>query len=968
MLGDAEASEPRASAPMPDSTSDELGRDLEREEKWDELIAALIEGAARTTSTFERIALYRRAAGIYETRLHDSEKAYITMQAALGDDYRNDDVADEVDRLARALGQIDALIPEYEALLPEVADVDQKIALCFQLARWQEARGLYDAAEARLLKAAQMDPGSMYAVRALADLYDRRQDPQRKAEHLARSASVVRRQADRAALALEAAELYHHKLMDLAEATVQYGKVLEIQPDSPPALEGLVQITWDDENWARALPLLEQLAGNGERPAADRSRTHQRAALAALRVGDEDRARAHARAVLGLAGDDGASTTFLRDWFDIAYSRKWWPDVRLLAEWLQKQTRDAPSDTEDAELKTRLGQALVDAGEIEAARVELEEAVSLDPTQRRAREVLADVLSRLGDAAAALDHKKVLVEAIGPADERFNMLVDMARVSRDELSSPQQALEAFEEARTLNPGERSIQHEMLELYSELKQWLPASEVLLTLAEDAVPPERARYLVAAANILHYELSDTEAATELYERALDDDPSDLKTFERLDKILTARRDFKEQARSYRRMIKRVGPASSEPDKQAVLLLLWRGLAEIYRTRLSDVAAAMAALEVCTQLDPSSLVEQEALAELYEASGPESFRQAVDRRTLLFEKSADAGAMVRQLKALRAIYAQAGQWDRVFCVCAALTVLQAADEEELGFYERGAAATMPVPRSALTEEIWQKVIYDAAEDRRLSLLFSCVAPLVALARAQDGRALGIKERFRLDPEGDPSGVGRLFLLGASVLNLPGPAVYLNRDFNGEVEILNLRDSAGATPSVMVGPSIVHNRVEKDVAFVVGRTLALMRPDHLVLSPHVVPNAAELPAIVHAAFKLCQPSAAIPNPPTFQPYLALFQKMLPPAALEPLTSLVPWLIESWRTLDFTAWRLGAERTADRAGLLLCGDLGAAVRVLHATRGVNAGSAVLDLVRWSVSEGHLGLRDLLGVSAASSV
>jgi hypothetical protein len=92
----------------------------------------------------------------------------------------------------------------------------------------------------------------------------------------------------------------------------------------------------------------------------------------------------------------------------------------------------------------------------------------------------------------------------------------------------------------------------------------------------------------------------------------------------------------------------------------------------------------------------------------------------------------------------------------------------------------------------------------------------------------------------------------------------------------------------------------------------------------------------------------------------------MLPPAALEPLTSLVPWLIENWRTLDFTAWRAGAERTADRAGLLLCGDLGAAVRVLHATRGINAGPAVLDLVRWSVSEGHLGLRDLLGTATVT--
>jgi hypothetical protein len=148
-----------------------------------------------------------------------------------------------------------------------------------------------------------------------------------------------------------------------------------------------------------------------------------------------------------------------------------------------------------------------------------------------------------------------------------------------------------------------------------------------------------------------------------------------------------------------------------------------------------------------------------------------------------------------------------------------------------------------------------------------------------------------------------------------------------------------------------------------VVGRTLAQMRPDHLVLSPAVVPTAAELPAIVHAAFKLVQPNAPVPNPELSRPYLNLFERMLPPQALEPLSSLGPWLTDNWRSLDLEVWRTSAEHTANRAGLLFCGDLGAAVRVLHATRGAAAGPEVLDLMRWSVSEGHLGLRELLGIA-----
>jgi golgin subfamily B member 1 len=318
---------------------------------------------------------------------------------------------------------------------------------------------------------------------------------------------------------------------------------------------------------------------------------------------------------------------------------------------------------------------------------------------------------------------------------------------------------------------------------------------------------------------------------------------------------------------------------------------------------------------------------------------------------------------LQSLRRIFSQAGLWDRVYNVCAALTVLQAADDEERGFYEQVAGSGLAMAQAALTEEVWQKVIYDPSEERRLSLLFSCVAPVVALARAQEARAFGLKDKLRLDAGNDPSGVA-----GAGVLNIqPAPMVFLNSDFVGDVEVINLRENVSGGAAVMISPTIVKGRVEKDVAFVVGRTLALTRTDHLVLSRHVVPTPAELTAIVHAAYKLCQPNAPLPNPGSYDAYLQLFKKALPPQALEPLSSLVPWLDENWRTLDLEAWRRGAERTADRAGLLLCGDLGAAVRVIHATRGAAAGQAVIDLVRWSVSEGHLGLRELLGVAVAAA-
>ena len=60
-----------------------------------------------------------------------------------------------------------------------------------------------------------------------------------------------------------------------------------------------------------------------------------------------------------------------------------------------------------------------------------------------------------------------------------------------------------------------------------------------------------------NILNYELRAPDEAVDVYNQALDEDPDDLKTFERIEKILGAKRAWRDEARNFRRMIKRLGP---------------------------------------------------------------------------------------------------------------------------------------------------------------------------------------------------------------------------------------------------------------------------------------------------------------------------------------------------------------------------------------------------------------------------
>src|SRR5688500_7402591 len=117
MHQDAEVPASSPAVAAADISLDQLSRDLGREGRWDELVSALIERATSQSDIAERISCLKRASSIYETKLKDPDKAYVTLQAALADDYRNEDVVRELERVASAMGAGRRLIEDYEPLV-----------------------------------------------------------------------------------------------------------------------------------------------------------------------------------------------------------------------------------------------------------------------------------------------------------------------------------------------------------------------------------------------------------------------------------------------------------------------------------------------------------------------------------------------------------------------------------------------------------------------------------------------------------------------------------------------------------------------------------------------------------------------------------------------------------------------------------------------------------------------------------
>lgn len=147
---------------------------------------------------------------------------------------------------------------------------------------------------------------------------------------------------------------------------------------------------------------------------------------------------------------------------------------------------------------------------------------------------------------------------------------------------------------------RARLNEALDRFVAGKKWPEAIDVLKTLARDTAGVVRAKYYLAAGKIAEHELKDEDAAVELYNLALDTNPEDTKTLERLYAILSAKRAWGRAESDLRRLIDRV--AATDGHDAKLLASLWRRLGDLYRLGLRDLGAAAQAYEQCARLDPS------------------------------------------------------------------------------------------------------------------------------------------------------------------------------------------------------------------------------------------------------------------------------------------------------------------------------------------------------------------------------
>jgi len=945
-------------------------RDLERlyqqERKWEQLVETYRKHLGVTTDGTERIQLFTKMGAVYEQELRDLDKAIESYNDVLSVESEHHDALAGIARLYEETSQWNEAVEVMRRLLRISVEPKEKVDLNYRLGKvYDEQMQDPEPAQEYLVEALSQDPAHVPSMLSLLGIYKRRGDWQKAAQLMVRAEAATVNPLEKTRLLHEAGKIFQEKLSDEGQAGDMFARVMQLDPEHVEAAEPLSHIYFKREEWAPLVPLLEMLARKADRKTnRELTQLYHRLAKAADRLGENEKALKYYKQSYDL---DSTYLPTLVDRAGLLYKLEHWDDAFRIYQTILVHHRDTQKDDEIVDIFFRLGRIKLKLNERTKSVNMFEKALEIQPGHRATLQALIDLYTDAGDFEAVIKQKRaVLSAAATPADEKFTISQEIAGIYKDKLANPQKAIAAHLEALNYKANDRQLLHDLLDLFSETKQWKKAMEILAKLAEIESGKVKARYLVAAGNIANYELHSTDEAVELYNQALDEDPDDLKAFERIDKIMTAKKDWKNQERNFRRMIKRIGQ-DPPPERKATVIALWHGLGEIYRSRLKDFKSATAAFEVCVQLDPEATPRHQILAELYQLSGPESYDKAVNEYRHLIKATPDFGQMAVYMKTLRGLYMAMQQYDRAWCVAAAMAFLRKADAEEQQFFEQYRAKGFVRAKARLTEDLW-KNIYHADEDRIVSHIFAAVSHTVAGLRAKEHKEYQLKRKDKRDVANDQLLFSKVFNYVDQVLGVQQPELYLRPESPGELEMYNLREKGVLTPSFVVGSALLQGRPERELAYLTGKKLTLMRPDHFVRWPQVVPTVAELKVLFLAALKLVHPPLEVKKDvqEAVGTYLAELKKRVPAQMLEQLSAVVQRFATGKGEADIHKWANAVDMTATRVGFLICNDLDVAARLVQ-SEPVSIGIAdpkdkIRDLLIWSISEDYFLVREHLGL------
>jgi tetratricopeptide (TPR) repeat protein len=615
-----------------------------------------------------------------------------------------------------------------------------------------------------------------------------------------------------------------------------------------------------------------------------------------------------------------------------------------------------------ASIYARIGEVKRRQGKAREAELNYEKALGADARHRAALDALVELATESKETRRAIDWRRKRLPVLDGPDERVAELLGIARAYDGEMGDARAAAETLEEAHAALPRDRTVLEALRVAYERLHRWPRVAEVLSDLADLAeTAAERGALRFAAADVALGRLRDEDRGLALLDRALDDDPAHDRALHALVAVRSARGEWVALDGAYTRLVDRFA-------RMGDVERAWdacRKLGALRRDKTRDVPGAIEAFTGAVSCKPADVDSRAMLADLHLGRGDEGPAVAE------FERIAQlAPTRSSTFARLFALHQRAGRTDRAWLAASALEELGATDMDQQLVVDQYRIDGPVRPARALDDVAWDELLRAPGADDVVAEVLRAIVDAAVAARVDELR--DAKQLVPLDPARRQSAAStvsavRSFQWAAQVLAVDAPDIYVMDSVPGGIAAAQV-----GAPSTVLGPDVLRGVTTKDLAFLAGRHLTYYRREHYALVHY--PTINELTSLFLGAVKVAMPD--LPVPPHLADAVARRRKVLARhvdgESRERLEAAVKRLDARDGRVDLAAWIKSVELTAQRAGLLLCGDLCVATARL---RGETRSVAELgleakrgDLLAYCASEKLARARALLSVDAHASV
>ena len=236
----------------------ELEQLYRQRKSWVKLIDLLLARTEFAPDAPARIVLLVQVAETYEQQLDDRDSAFVTLQAAFREDYSNDRVAKELQRLATAADKWNELIGEYTQVVQGISrsqagrrPVGQDRALVRLGAPPRRLRHRLGAAGAAAGQRAHRRAAGAGGLLPQAEALERSRRPS-----LARHAECETEPTPRVDILLQLADTYETQVGDATQAMNAYQRALDTDERCIDAINALERLYRRTQAWDRLVDVL----------------------------------------------------------------------------------------------------------------------------------------------------------------------------------------------------------------------------------------------------------------------------------------------------------------------------------------------------------------------------------------------------------------------------------------------------------------------------------------------------------------------------------------------------------------------------------------------------------------------------------------------------------------------------------------------------------------------------------------